>query len=49
VEELRRVVGDVALLAATRVVERSLDTADNRRLVDEAIAQTDSFAAAGRS
>lgn len=49
VEELRRVVADVALLAATRVVERSLDTADNRRLVEEAIAQTDSFAVAGRS
>jgi F-type H+-transporting ATPase subunit b len=49
VDELRRVVADVAILAATRVVEKSLDTADNRRLIDEAIAQTSSFAPAGRN
>jgi F-type H+-transporting ATPase subunit b len=46
VDELRRVVADVALLAATRVVEKSLDTADNRRLIEEAIAHTRSFEAA---
>ena len=41
VDELRRMVGDVALLAATRVVERSLDSADSRRLIEEAISQSD--------
>jgi hypothetical protein len=30
------------------VVERSLDSSDNRRLVDEAIAQSTAFAGAGR-
>ncbi len=49
VDELRRVVADVAILAATRVVEKSLDTTDNRRIIDEAIAQTSSFASAGRN
>jgi F-type H+-transporting ATPase subunit b len=48
VDELRRVVADVAILAATRVVERSLDTQDNRRLIEESIAQTGSFASPGR-
>src|ERR1035437_2114828 len=43
-DDLRRVVADLALLAATRVVERSLDSADNRRLVEEAIAEANSFA-----
>jgi F-type H+-transporting ATPase subunit b len=49
VDELRRVVADVALLAATRVVEKSLDTADNRRLIEEAIAHTRSFEVAGQA
>ena len=48
VDELRRMVADVAIQAATRVVERSLDNQDNRRLVDEAIRQSDVFAPAGR-
>lgn len=49
IDELRRLVAGVALEAATRVVERSLDSADNRRLVDEAIAQSSAFATAGRA
>ncbi|MDB5057117.1 MAG: F-type H+-transporting ATPase subunit b [Chloroflexi bacterium] len=48
VDELRRVVADMAILAATRVVEKSLDTQDNRRLIEEAIAQTSGFATPGR-
>lgn len=48
-DELRRMVADVAILAATRVVERSLDTQDNRRLVDEAIRQSEVFAQTGQS
>jgi F-type H+-transporting ATPase subunit b len=47
-DELRRLVADVAIQAATRVVERSLDNADSRRLVDEAIARTDVFSRAGQ-
>jgi F-type H+-transporting ATPase subunit b len=49
VDELRGVVADVAILAASRIVEKSLDTSDNRRLVEEAIAGSDSFAAPGRT
>jgi F-type H+-transporting ATPase subunit b len=37
VAELRRDVANVAILAASRVVERNLDTADSRRLIDEAL------------
>ena len=47
--ELRQMVAGVAIEAATRVVERSLDSSDNRRLVDEAIAQSSAFAVAGRA
>ena len=47
VDELRRVVGDVAIMAAGRVVQKSLDTQENRRLIDQAITQSDSFGNAG--
>lgn len=49
VDQLRQLVGGIAIEAATRVVERSLDSSDNRRLVDEAIAQSSAFAGAGRA
>lgn len=39
--ELRREVGDLAIRAATHVVGRSLDGADQRRLVEQAISQMD--------
>ena len=37
VAELRRDVANIAIMAASRVVERNLDTADSRRLIDEAL------------
>jgi F-type H+-transporting ATPase subunit b len=40
--ELRREVGDIAIQVATKVVGRSLDSADQRRLVDEDLARLDS-------
>jgi F-type H+-transporting ATPase subunit b len=39
IAELRREVGDLAIRVATQVVGRSLDGGDQRRLVDEALAQ----------
>jgi F-type H+-transporting ATPase subunit b len=48
-DELRQLVAGVAIEAATRVVERSLDSSDNRRLVEEAITQSSAFAGAGRA
>lgn len=39
ISELRREVGDLAIQVATQVVGRSLDSGDQRRLVDEALAQ----------
>jgi F-type H+-transporting ATPase subunit b len=38
--ELRQQVADLAILAAERVIGSSLDTATNRRLVDEFVAQS---------
>ena len=37
VSELRREVATLAILAASQVVGRNLDSADSRRLVDQAI------------
>jgi F-type H+-transporting ATPase subunit b len=37
--ELRREVADLAIMAATQVVRRNLDGADQRRLVEEALAE----------
>jgi len=39
--ELRREVADLAIMAATHVVGRSLDGDDQRRLVDQAIAEVE--------
>jgi F-type H+-transporting ATPase subunit b len=39
IAELRREVADLAILAATQVIRRSLDDADRRRLVEEALAE----------
>ncbi|MBI3974128.1 MAG: F0F1 ATP synthase subunit B [Chloroflexi bacterium] len=39
VAELRREVADLAVLAASQVIGRSLDGADHRRLVEEALAR----------
>lgn len=47
VDELRTVVGTLAIQAASQVVQRSLDSAENRRLVEDAIARTDAFSAVG--
>jgi F-type H+-transporting ATPase subunit b len=38
--ELRQQVADLAILAAERVIGHSLDSADNRRLVNEFVAQS---------
>lgn len=43
IDDLRKVTADLALLAATRVVEKSLDTTDNRRLIAQAIAEANSL------
>lgn len=47
-EELRREVGRLAIMAATRVVGRSLDTEDHYRLVDEALADAEQTRGFGR-
>jgi F-type H+-transporting ATPase subunit b len=49
VDELRKVTADLALLAATRVVEKSLDSADNRRLIEQAISEAGSLSVAGQA
>ena len=46
IDELRKVTADLAMMAATRVVEKSLDTSDNRRLIAQAIAEADSLSVA---
>lgn len=45
-DELRKVTADLALLAATRVIEKSLDTTDNRRLIAQAITEAGSLSVA---
>ena len=40
-KELRGEVATIAIMAATRVVKRSLNTEDARRLIDEALADTE--------
>jgi F-type H+-transporting ATPase subunit b len=40
-EELQREVGRLALLAAGRVIGKTLDQSDHERLVDEALAETE--------
>jgi F-type H+-transporting ATPase subunit b len=47
IAELRSEVGDLAIRVATQVVGRSIDSSDQQRLVDEALAQVQP-AAAGR-
>ncbi len=41
IAELRREVGDLAIQVATQVLGRSMDTSDQRRLVDEALARVE--------
>ncbi|MGH2352959.1 MAG: F0F1 ATP synthase subunit B, partial [Chloroflexota bacterium] len=41
ITELRREVADLAIMAASHVVGRSLDGADQRRLVDQALAEVE--------
>ena len=48
-DELRVQVAEIALLAATSIVQKSLDTADNRRLIDEAIARSNVFSESGKA
>ena len=45
VDELRGIVGELAIQAAGQIVQRSLDSAENRRLIDDAIGQSDVFSA----
>lgn len=40
-KELRGEVATIAIMAATRVLKRSLNTEDARRLIDEALAETE--------
>ena len=40
-KELRGEVATIAIMAATRVVKRSLNTEDARRLIDEALSDTE--------
>jgi F-type H+-transporting ATPase subunit b len=40
-KELRGEVATIAIMAATRVVKRSLNTEDARRIIDEALADTE--------
>ncbi|MDQ3928747.1 MAG: F0F1 ATP synthase subunit B [Chloroflexota bacterium] len=47
-EELQREVGRLAIMAASRVVGRSLDTQDHYRLVDEALADVQQTRGFGR-
>ena len=47
-EELRREVGRLAIMAASRVVGRSLDSQDHYRLVDEALADAEQTRGFGR-
>ena len=42
ISELRREVGDLAIQVATQVVGRSLDSADQRRLVEDALVRVSS-------
>jgi F-type H+-transporting ATPase subunit b len=41
VDEIRRDAVDIALVAAERLIGRNLDTADNRRLIQDFMAQVD--------
>ena len=41
ITDLRREVGNLAIMAASHVVGRSLDGADQRRLVEQALAEVD--------
>ena len=47
-DELRREVARLAILAASRVVGRSMDTQDHYRLVDEALAEVEQGQGFGR-
>ena len=47
-DELRREVSRLAILAASKVVGKSLDTPDHYRLVDEALAEVESTRGFGR-
>lgn len=49
VDELRGMVGELAIQVAAQVVQKSLDTSENRRLVEDAIQRSDAFSAVGSS
>jgi F-type H+-transporting ATPase subunit b len=46
-EQIRREVADLTVLATEKVTRKSLDSADQRRLVEEALAEVDFSALAG--
>jgi len=46
-DEIRKQVADLTVLATERVARKSLDDADHRRLVDEALAEVDFSALSG--
>ena len=47
IQQIRNEVADLTVLATEKVTRKSLDTADQRRLVDEALAELDFDALAG--
>ena len=46
-DEIRKEVADLTVMATERVTRKSLDDADHRRLIDEALAEADFAALAG--
>lgn len=48
-DDLRRQVAEIALLAATSIVKKSLDTTDNRKLIEEAISNSNVFSQTGKA
>ena len=48
-EQIRAEVADLSLIAAEKVTRKSLDDADHRRLIDEAVGELDFSALEGRN
>ena len=48
-EQIRLEVADLSLIAAEKVTRKSLDDADHRRLIDEAIGELDFSVLEGRN
>jgi F-type H+-transporting ATPase subunit b len=48
-QQIRAEVADLSLIAAEKVTRKSLDDADHRRLIDEAVGELDFSALEGRN